>query len=199
MGIVNLVSGGVDSSLIALMIREQGIPQYPLFIDYGQRAHDREWEVCQRVHKQHGLPVPERMSLKGFGQLVPSGLTNQARHIVDDAFLPGRNLLFLLAAASYAVEKRATAVSIGLLSEETHLFPDQTRAFIKQAEDMLAMALGQEIRVTAPLMDYRKAEVLHLALEKGLNGTYSCHAGDVLPCGVCISCRELYDAMERVK
>ena len=199
MSLVNLVSGGVDSSLIAVMLREQGTPQYPLFIDYGQRARDQEWAACQQIHLQYNLPTPVLMNLEGFGRLVHSGLTSEERHIAEEAFLPGRNLLFLLVAASYAVEKGAAAIAIGLLSEETHLFPDQTRSFIEQAEAMLAVTLGQTIGVVAPLMDYRKAEVLYLAREKGINGTYSCHAGNAQPCGECISCQELYDAMKQVK
>ena len=33
MSVVNLVSGGLDSTLIAVMMREEGIEQFPLFID----------------------------------------------------------------------------------------------------------------------------------------------------------------------
>ena len=54
MSVVNLVSGGLDSTLIAVMMREEGIEQFPLFIDYGQRAAKREWDTCQEVHSRHG-------------------------------------------------------------------------------------------------------------------------------------------------
>ena len=50
MGIVTLVSGGLDSTLMSMLIREEGVPLFPLFIDYGQLAVSREWEACKRLH-----------------------------------------------------------------------------------------------------------------------------------------------------
>ena len=56
MSIVSLVSGGLDSTLVGAMIREQGIGNYPLFIDYGQRAAVTEWITCQAMHEQLNFP-----------------------------------------------------------------------------------------------------------------------------------------------
>ena len=100
MGIVTLVSGGLDSTLIGILIKEQGIQQHPLFIDYGQLCKNAEWEACKAIHKKYGLPEPKIMDVKGFGTLVSSGLTNANLRINEDAFLPGRNLLFLVVGAA---------------------------------------------------------------------------------------------------
>ena len=70
MSIVSLVSGGLDSTLVGAMIREQGIDNYPLFIDYGQRAAETEWITCQAMHEQLELPKPVRMDLSGFGKVI---------------------------------------------------------------------------------------------------------------------------------
>lgn len=190
MSMVSLVSGGLDSTLVGAMIREQGIDNYPLFIDYGQRAAVTEWTTCQAMHEQLTLPKPVRMDLSGFGKVILSGLTSDALHIKDDAFTPTRNLLFLVAGAAYAFQVGANAVSIGFLSEEFSLFPDQTQAFIGKAEDAIHTALGRHIKVSAPLSAFSKADVVELAREKGISGTYSCHQGSSAPCGICISCLE---------
>jgi len=71
---VNLVSGGLDSTLIGVMAREEGIQHFPLFIDYGQRAARKEWETCKLVHNALGLPAPTPMDLSGFGRVIASGL-----------------------------------------------------------------------------------------------------------------------------
>ena len=42
MSVVTLVSGGIDSSLMALLAKKENITQYPLFIDYGQLGRDKE-------------------------------------------------------------------------------------------------------------------------------------------------------------
>ena len=127
MSLVSLVSGGLDSTLVSVLAQEAGIEQYPLFIDYGQICKDQEWQTCLRVHAKLNLPQPICMNLTGFGQLISSGLTDSSKRVNEDAFLPGRNLLFLLAGCAYAYQVNANAVAIGLLSEEAHLFPDQTR------------------------------------------------------------------------
>lgn len=190
MSFVSLVSGGLDSTLVGVMAREEGIAHFPLFIDYGQRAARKEWETCKIVHSSLGLPVPTRMDLSGFGQVIASGLTREALDIKDDAFTPGRNLLFLLMGSAYAYQQGVSSVAIGLLAEEFSLFPDQRPAFVAQAEIAISAAMGRQIKVLTPLIEFGKADVVRLAQAKGVTGTYSCHTGNSEPCGRCIACLE---------
>lgn len=190
MSLVNLVSGGLDSTLVGVLAREEGVEVYPLFIDYGQRAAQREWETCQHVHAQLDLPEPTRMDLSGFGRVIRSGLTSDELDVKADAFTPGRNLMFLLMGSAYAYQVNASTVSVGLLAERFSLFPDQRSDFIEQSERAIEVALGRRIKVVMPLAEFSKADVVRLAEEKGIDGTYSCHVGGSVPCGQCISCLE---------
>lgn len=190
MSIVTLVSGGLDSTLVAKLAQEAGLRQHPLFIDYGQRARVRELTACQRAMAALHLPEPRVADLSGFGALIRSGLTDVTLRVVEDAFTPGRNLLFLLIASAYAYQVNADAVSIGLLNENSSLFPDQTSAFLQDAETVIRQSMGKEIRILAPLSLFHKAEVVELARAKGIDGTYSCHLGGEQACGECIACKE---------
>jgi len=190
MSFVNLVSGGLDSTLIGVMAKEDHIDHFPLFIDYGQRAAVKEWATCQAVHQQLGLPEPIRMDLSGFGQVIASGLTNADMDVKDNAFTPGRNLLFLSMGGAYAYQVGASSVAIGLLAEQFSLFPDQRQPFLLQAERAIVAAMGRPIKLLTPLIEFGKADVVRLATEKGVVGTYSCHIGDDQPCGRCIACLE---------
>lgn len=190
MSIVTLTSGGLDSTLVACLAHEAGMKQYPLFIDYGQRARERELAACRRSLGRLGLPPPIVADLSGFGKLIRSGLTDPSLRIVEDAFTPGRNMLFLLTASAYAYQLGADAVSIALLNEDTSLFPDQTKSFLREAETMISMCMGRSIRVLAPLAEFHKVDVVVLAKAKGLDETYSCHVGGEAPCGRCIACKE---------
>ncbi len=190
MSLVTLTSGGLDSTLMAVLVKEEGITQFPLFIDYGQLCMKQEWEACVLMFTKLELPRPAVMNLAGFGQLIPSGLTSRNMRVNEDAFLPGRNLLFLLAGCAYAYETNSNAVAIGLLSEATHIFPDQTSEFVKNTEALIRLAMGYQIKIVTPLMNFTKRDVLRLAKEKGIDQTYSCHAGTNPPCGVCVSCQE---------
>lgn len=190
MSFVSLASGGLDSTLVGVMARDEGIAHFPLFIDYGQRAARKEWETCKLVHDALSLPAPTRMNLSGFGRVIASGLTSEDLDVKDDAFTPGRNLMLLLMGAAYAYQLRASSVAIGLLAEQFSLFPDQKPQFVAQAETTISAAMGRHIKVLTPLIEFGKADVVRLARAKGITGTYSCHIGESEPCGRCIACLE---------
>ncbi|NTI17051.1 7-cyano-7-deazaguanine synthase [Agrobacterium rhizogenes] len=190
MSVVTLVSGGLDSTLIAYLAKEEGVHQHPLFINYGQRSLEQELAACRRAMGKLGLDNLKIAELSGYGGLIRSGLTDPAQRVLEDAFTPGRNLLFLLVASAHAYQVGAEAVSIGLLHEETSIFPDQTSAFLQEAERIIARIMGREIKVLSPLAAFHKDEVIALAKSKGIEGTYSCHLGGDVPCGACIACNE---------
>ncbi|OJU83397.1 MAG: 7-cyano-7-deazaguanine synthase [Shinella sp. 65-6] len=189
MSVVALVSGGLDSTLIAHLAIEEGVKIHPIFINYGQRALDRELAACEGVMRKLGLELTVA-DLSGYGALIRSGLTDPSLRVLEDAFTPGRNMLFLLVAAAHAYQLGADAISIGLLHEETSLFPDQTSAFLREAEALISRIMGRSIKVLAPLADFHKDEVIALAKQKGVEATYSCHLGQEAPCGKCIACNE---------
>lgn len=189
MRVVVLCSGGVDSSVLMKMLRDKECYLFPLFVDYGQLAAKAEWEACQRMCHFLGLE-PKRMNVSGFGQLIPSGLTNQNLNIETDAFVPTRNLLMLTLAAAYGYVNSAYVVAIGLLSNP--IFPDQTEDFIRYAQRSISQALGVDISILSPFISLDKHDTLQLARKLGLplESTYSCHSGAQEPCGHCISCKE---------
>ena len=121
------------------------------------------------------------MDLSGFGQVIASGLTNADMDVKDNAFTPGRNLLFLSMGGAYAYQVGASSVAIGLLAEQFSLFPDQRQPFLLQAERAIVAAMGRPIKLLTPLIEFGKADVVRLATEKGVVGTYSCHIGDDQP------------------
>jgi 7-cyano-7-deazaguanine synthase len=190
MKIVPLVSGGLDSTVVAALAKESGADIWPLFVDYGQRAAQRERNTVDIALERLGLRPPKVADMRGYGALIPSGLTDASLDVVSDAFTPGRNALFLLLAGSYAMSIGADAIAIGLLDEKYRLFPDQSKSFVDSARDFIASAMGREIEVLAPLMGLAKKDVVLLARERGIAGTYSCHVGEETPCGKCIACRE---------
>ncbi|MCK6640904.1 MAG: 7-cyano-7-deazaguanine synthase [Bacteroidia bacterium] len=199
MKLVTLVSGGIDSTLMSILAVEQGFELFPLFVDYGQLSAAKEWAACIHNHKKHKLPQPKKVNLSGFGRLIHSGLTSKKMRIKEDAFLPGRNSLFLLTAGAYAYQTLSKNIAIGLLSDTYKLFPDQSKEFIQSAEQFISKEMNYSVKVLTPLMKFNKAEVIELAKSKKITKTYSCHAGGPTPCGKCISCLEIKNAMKNLK
>jgi len=190
MSIVSLVSGGLDSSLMSILAKENGNIQYPLFIDYGQLGYEKEWEACQKIHRTFNLSNPYKMDISGYGKTILSGITSKDKHVKDEAFLAGRNLILLTMGASYAYQNGANAVSIGFLKKDTAIFNDQTDEFLKKAQDTISYAMNYEIKILTPLRDFYKKDIVELAKQKNLYDTYSCHTGTDIPCGKCIACEE---------
>jgi 7-cyano-7-deazaguanine synthase len=195
MKVITLVSGGLDSTVMSVLIQQEGLTQVPLFLNYGQLNLEREKNACLTNFRDHGLPAPRVIELPGYGAFFSSGLTDRSKRIHADAFLPGRNLLFLLCAAALAYEEEADALAIGFLDERLSLFADQRRDFAHSASQLLSTVMNRSIRILTPLMSMGKAEVLAIAKELGIRGTYSCHAGTLEPCGECVACRE-YKGLE---
>jgi 7-cyano-7-deazaguanine synthase len=186
---VCLASGGLDSSLCLLLLREQGINALPVYVNYGQRGHAREWDALLTSCGANQFHAPVRFDFPSFGAVIRTGLTDDRLRIHEDAFTPTRNLLFLVLAASVAASKGVANIVIGLLAERTAIFPDQSDRFLKAAENAISEGLGISMRVHCPLRDMTKKDVVALAAKKGVSG-YSCHAGTDPPCGKCIACLE---------
>lgn len=196
--IVVLSSGGVDSTVLMFLTKKEGHDVYPVHIDYGQLAEEREWVASRSVCKYLAVSDPVRIDVSGI-RLVPSGLTDRNLDVVKHAFLPTRNLLFVTLGAAYAYSILADAVAIGILANP--IFPDQTPEFIRSAESCISTALGRRIRILAPFISLDKRETLKLAEKYGLpiESTYYCHSGGKDPCGLCISCKERITAEESLR
>lgn len=185
-----LFSGGLDSSLVCVMLMKHGYKVHPLFINYGQLNYKFEHKACLHVASLIGLGNVETLDIKDYGRLIPSGITNANLDIVKDAFLPGRNALFLLCASAFAYSIRVSNVAIGLLNDENSIFPDQNFNFLTQMQILITTMLSTRINIITPLSSFYKRDVVLLAKEEGIIGTYSCHAGKIFPCGNCIACKE---------
>jgi 7-cyano-7-deazaguanine synthase len=187
---VCLASGGLDSSVCLALLTQQGLNPLPIFIDYGQLNCEAEFRALIHNCSVLGVDEPIRLDLSSFGRTLSTGLTDATKHIVDDAFTPCRNLLFIVTAAAIAYKHGSQRIVMGLLSEATCIFPDQTDKFIAAAENAISVSLGVNMKIVVPLREMTKQDVVKLATEIQLDTYYSCHAGGVEPCGKCIACLE---------
>jgi 7-cyano-7-deazaguanine synthase len=186
-----LSSGGLDSTLCLYLLRERGLSALPVYVNYGQRNLHREWGALLGACATHGFPQPVRFDFPSFGTIIKTGLTDETLRVNEDAFTPTRNLLFLALAGAVASSRGGIRnIVIGLLSERTVIFPDQSDRFLKITESVLTEALGAQIEIHCPLRDLTKQDVLRLAHARGISGFYSCHSGTEIPCGKCIACLE---------
>ena len=185
-----LASGGLDSIVCLHLLRKQGIKALPVFVNYGQRNQKREFGSLIANLKRAKFPLPVVINVSGFGKVIKSGLTDSRKRVLEDAFTPNRNLLFLLLATSVAYSRGISYIVLGFLSERTAIFPDQSDRFLSAASDAIRESLGVKITIICPLREMVKDDVVHLSKALGIFRAYSCHSGTAKPCGKCIACLE---------
>lgn len=218
---VVILSGGLDSATCMGIAEDDGYSLHPITFDYGQR-HIREIKQAQLIADYYG--AAERMKiialpfLKEFGasaltdehiqvprtnvqdSMENEDETNAAPTSTDDeipvTYVPGRNLMFLSIAASYAEAIGAEAVFIGVNALDYSGYPDCRPEFIEQVQRVIragtkAGAEGKEIQIKAPLLHWSKAEIIRegLRLKVPYHLTTSCYNGEEAACGECDSCR----------
>lgn len=185
-----LASGGLDSTVCLKLMQDQGLRPLPLFINYNQLNYIREFASLQRNCERLGISAPLELDFSDLGRNLATGLTDSTKDVVQDAFTPCRNLMFIVAAAAVGCKLGINKIVMGLLSEKTAIFPDQSDEFIRDAEKAISSSLGINFTVILPLRDFIKSEVVELGRRLGVTDFYSCHAGTEIPCGKCIACSE---------
>lgn len=199
MEVISLVSGGIDSLVMCKILELEKRKQYPLFIDYGQLSSKKEWSACKKIFSKYNLPEPAKICLEGYGRFIKSGITDRSKDIYENAFLPGRNSLFIIVAASYGYQNGVSNIAIGLLSKENHLFPNQTEEFLVNSNFAINSAFNTPFNIITPLINFNKREVIKLAKKYSLSieDTYSCHLGENIYCGKCVACKEILSSGEK--
>jgi len=192
-----LVSGGVESSALLADAGLRYRKVTPVYI----RNH-LFWETAElfwlkrflkKIHapkfqplKVLELPMPEVYGRhwSTTGKNSPGPFSKD-----ESVYLPGRNILFLAKAATYAALNGIFFIEIGVLRGNP--FGDSQEIFFKKISEALSLGLGQKIRVLAPFRKFKKEEVMAKFKELPLEWTFSC----IKPkgnyhCGVCNKCAE---------
>jgi len=205
---VVLLSGGLDSSTVLAMAREQGLAPYALSFRYGQR-HAHELQAAQAVAGALGAVrhVIAQIDLREFGGSaltadidVPKGRDMEAMgQGIPVTYVPARNTVFLSFALAWAETLGSSDIFVGVNALDYSGYPDCRPGYIAAFEAMANLATkagvegAQRLRIHAPLMHLNKAQIVREGLRLGVDYalTSSCYDPDPegRPCGECDSCR----------
>jgi len=200
---VVLLSGGLDSATTLALARDRGYVCHALSLDYGQR-HAAELAAAKAVARQ--LEAVEHRTVRiEFGPFGGSALTDPDIPVpealaegIPVTYVPARNTVMLSLALGWAEMVHAEAIFIGVNAVDYSGYPDCRPEFIdafqRLAEVATRQALeGHPVRIEAPLLHMRKAEIVLLGTRLGVDYalTVSCYQADAagLACGRCDSCR----------
>lgn len=200
---VILVSGGLDSSTVLAMARQQGFDCYTLSFDYGQR-HKSELIAAQRV--SDAMAVVEHKVVKlDLATIGGSALTDSSIDVPEQetsgipvTYVPARNTVFLSIALGWAEVLGANDIFVGVNAVDYSGYPDCRPDYLLAFEAMANLATkagveGNKLSIHAPLINMTKAQIIEVGIERGVDysTTVSCYqaTAEGAACGVCDSCR----------
>ena len=200
---VILVSGGLDSTTVLAMARNQGYACYTLSFDYGQR-HRAELHAAERVSDTLG-DVEHKVVNLNLDTIGGSALTDRDIDVPEEetegipiTYVPARNTVFLSIALGWAEVLDARDIFIGVNAVDYSGYPDCRPDYIAAFETMANLATkagveGNKLTIHTPLMNMGKGDIIEAGLALGVDYslTVSCYqATDTgLACGKCDSCR----------
>lgn len=201
---VVLLSGGLDSMVVAGLAKEAGYDLLALTIDYNQR-HRIELESATRIAKHlnaiEHIILP--LDLTRFGGSALTADIDVPKTGVEEGgipvtYVPARNTIFLSLCLGLAEARDARDLWIGVNALDYSGYPDCRPEFIASFEAMANLATkagveGDSFKVHTPLLHMTKADIATEAARLGLDAGMSWSCYDPTPdnkaCGQCDSCR----------
>lgn len=203
---VVLLSGGLDSTTVLAIAKDQGFVPFALSFRYGQR-HVVELEAARRVAEalEVARHVVADIDLRVFGGSALTADIDVPKHdnaaeLTDEipsTYVPARNTIFLSFALAYAETVGAQDIFIGVNALDYSGYPDCRPEYIAAFEAMANLATkagvgGSTLKIHAPLLEMTKADIVRAGSALGVDYrlTSSCYDPGVRgePCGRCDSC-----------
>ncbi len=208
-----LFSGGQDSTVCLAWALDRFDHVETVGFDYGQRHRAellarpvilekiRELPRGVRLGEDHLLPLDLLRTLGGSALTADMAIALGADGL-PTTFVPGRNIMFLTAAAALGYRRGIADLVGGMCETDYSGYPDCRDETIRSTEKTLRLALGRAVRIHTPLMWLDKAATWKLAETLGgtelvdliVNDTVTCYEGDPTPhvwgkgCGRCPAC-----------
>ena len=199
-----LLSGGLDSMVVAGLAREAGYNLIALTIDYNQR-HRIELQSAATIAAHLGAAehIILPLDLTRFGGSALTADIDVPKLGVEDSaipvtYVPARNTIFLSLCLGLAEARGARDLWIGVNALDYSGYPDCRPEFISAFEATANLATkagveGDSFKIHTPLQHMTKADIAAEAHRLGLDAGMSWSCYDPTPdnkaCGQCDACR----------
>ena len=198
--VVVLFSGGIDSSTLLYLARDQGLEPVAFSINYGQR-HGKELDFaakhCTKLEVEH-IVVDAGALAEAFASSalldknaeLPSGEYDKAS--LAATVVPNRNMVMLAIAAAAGITRGITRLWYGAHQNDTITYPDCRPAFVAAMQQAFALCNEPGVRLEVPFAEITKAQVVAEGARLGVDFAlcWSCYQGGEKQCGKCSTCRD---------
>ncbi len=211
-----LFSGGQDSTVCLAWALSRFERVETVGFDYGQR-HQAELAARPRILEQLRPAFPDWARRLGVDHLLAldvlkaiggSALTDDitiemGANGLPTSFVPGRNLMFLTAAAALGYRRGISDLVGGMCETDFSGYPDCRNETVQATAHALSLGLARAVTVHTPLMWIDKAQTWRMAEQLGgralvdliVEESVTCYEGDRshrhdwgFGCGRCPAC-----------
>ena len=209
-----LLSGGLDSTVVLALAKEEGLECIAISFDYGQK-HKIELDCAREIAKlyqcDHKVIKIDPNGLSNSSLIndssVPKGRSRKEmmEQGIPSTYVPGRNTLFLAYAAGQAEIHNATEIWTGPNILDHNAYPDCRPEFYKAFQGLLNLATKQAVegsppKIRTPLLFWDKKKIVQEArrLNVPIASTWSCYdpGNELVPCGECDACQLREQALQ---
>lgn len=193
---VGLISGGLDSAVLAAHMDSQYDSSVFVFCEYGQKTEERERRAFNELCDYYQPDIAEVVDMHWLRAVGSSGLFEPGLKLDGSnrsaQYVPFRNASLLAAGVALAETVEASALLIGSNAEDSTC-PDNSPEFIDAYQNVIDLGTMTErpIQIDAPLLHFDKKQIIDYgnSLEAPFAISWSCHnnTGDVA-CGGCSNC-----------
>lgn len=199
--VVVLVSGGMDSCVVAAMLKQQGYKLNFLHTNYGQKTEAKELKAFHAIADYFQVERRLSVDIKHLAMIGGSSLTDANIEVspanidsteIPTSYVPFRNANILSIAVSWAEVISANAVAIGAVEEDSSGYPDCRKIFYESFEQTVRLGTkpNTQIKILTPVISMTKKEIVEkgFLLNAPLQLTWSCYKSEKKACGNCDSC-----------
>lgn len=201
-----LLSGGLDSTVLASYLLAEGNQVECLSFDYGQK-HRAELSAASGIAAALGVKhtIAELAALKpllGGSSQTDDGIAVPEGHYADDSMrvtvVPNRNMIMLSVAAGFAISQGFDAVAISNHAGDHAVYPDCRSIFVEKMRTALRLCHYTPIELVAPFTEKSKAEIVTVGSRLGapVHLSRSCYKAGIRHCGKCGTCVERREAFQ---
>jgi 7-cyano-7-deazaguanine synthase len=201
-----LISGGLDSAVVASTAKSKGYALYFLFINYGQKTLRKEEQCVDLLAKKIRPKKIFKVKLPWLKEFGGSALFDKKISLDEKNFrleyVPFRNSIFLSTATALAEVMGADVIFIGSTGGD-HICPDNSPIYLAAFQDVIRKGtmLKKNIKLVAPLINTNKKGAVKIGrkLKTPFELTWSCHNNITRACGHCSNCKARLEAFAFVK
>lgn len=209
--VVLLQSGGLDSCVLASILKYLGFEIHHLFVDYGQNAREQERKSVEKIVNSVGgelhcvtldMPWLKDSTVLAGHKVEEYDVPKKMGSVIAGTYVPMRNHVLLSIASSLAESLNIQYIASGIDGTENFLHqpqtgcPDKHPTFVKKFEQSITEGSTlkhmkhKKYTLITPFVGAIKEDIICAGDYFGadMSLSWTCYNDSEEPCGECCAC-----------